>query len=157
MDLTTEQIIRYIEEDRPTRDFVWNDVLEDAVEQSPDGSRDAADAARFLEKLEPGRTWSAAEYHGLMTNHFTGRWKSAAHIGRIRAQEMLDDAREKHKGDDVQMDIVKRRFAERTASDEAAGKFVRALVGTYVFDCADKTVLTFDRIFGGILTPEDPS
>ncbi len=155
-NLTTEQIVSLVEGGGvcPPQWHDWEYVIGEAVQSA--SAEDAADAARFLEKLDPGRTWSAAEYHGLMTNHFTSRWESAAHIGHIRADEKFQDALVRYKDNEHAIENTKKQFAERTASDEAAAKYIRSRVGTHVFDCADGTVLTFDGIFGGIIDGEEP-
>lgn len=140
--LTTRQIIRHIENDAVPAEWAWECAIESAMS---DGTRDAVDAARFLESFQPEREWSAAEYHGLMYHHFTGRWPSAAELGVIRAREKLDDGK-----------IGAKRFEEITSSDESAAKWLRSQIGTYVFDCADGTVLSFDGIFGGVIDEEDP-
>jgi hypothetical protein len=158
MNLTTEKIIAsviaYTEDEVTPPDWAWECAIESAVSQS--GERDAADAARFLEHLEPCKEWTAEEYHGLMHHHFTGRWVSAAEIGAIRAHEKFQDLTEKLDPEDEQYKRCVARLAERTASDEAAEKFVRSIIGTYVFDCPDGTVLTFDGIFAGVIDTEDP-
>lgn len=152
MSLTTARIVEMIEMGSyPT--WEWEAAIENAKN---DSAADAADAARFLEQLQPGRSWSAAEYHGLMYHHFTGRWKSAVEIGYIRANEMFTDAMEAAGDNEQKRDWAKRVFAERTASDEDAERFIRSMVGTYLFDCADGTVLTFDGIFSGEITEEEP-
>ena len=151
---TTTQIISWIENDQVPDEWAWESAIESAMDESPE---DAADAARFLEKLEPGRAWSAAEYHGLMYHHCSGRWESAVHIGYLRANEAFEDALEKYEGNEAKTAQIKKVFAERTASDEAVEKWIRGLVGTHVFDCADGTVLTFDRIFNSAITEEDPT
>lgn len=154
-NLTTAQILGLVASNGalPPQWWDWESAIESAVENSSAG--DAADAARFLEHLQPGRTWSAAEYHGLMYHHFTGRWSSAAEIGYIRANEMFTDAMEEAGGDEGKEDWAKRVFAERTVSDEDAEKFIRSMIGTYVFGSIDGSVLTFDGIFGGIIDTEE--
>lgn len=154
MKLTTEQIIQFIEKDIVPPWWEWESAIESAMN---DEEETAADGARFLEKLEPGRTWSAAEYHGLMRHHLTGRWESAAIIGHMRAGEEQEDALEKYEGNESETIRVKSVYAQRTASDEAAEQWIRGRVGTMVFDCADGTVLTFDGILNGQITEEDPS
>lgn len=154
MNLTTKQIIDYIERGIVPPWWEWESAIESAMSDDP---VDAADAARFLEKLEPDRTWSAAEYHGLMFHHLSGRWESAAVIGRMRAGEEQEDGLEKYAGDESKTDRIKAIYAQRTASDEAAEKWIRGRIGTMVFDCPNGTVLTFDGIFNGQIEEEDPS
>lgn len=154
MRLTTNEIVEYIENDICPMEWAWESAIELAV--AANDAAMAADCARFLEFFEPGRSWEAAEYHGLMYHHFAGRWESAVHIGYIRANEAFQDALEKYEGVEEKTESIKRVFAERTADDAAAEKWIRSLVGTYVFDCADGSVLTFDGIFGGIIDTAQP-
>jgi hypothetical protein len=154
MELTTEQIIQYIEKGVVPPDWAWECAIDAAVRHN--GERDAADAARFLERLEPCKVWRADEYHGLMQHHFTSRWVSAAEIGAIRAHEKFQDRVENLDPEDEQYKRCAKKLAERTASDEAAEGFIRSIIGTYVFDCPDGTVLTFDGIFAGVIDTEDP-
>lgn len=154
LQLTTEQIIRHVTNATIPGEWEWEVVLEQAVQ---DGWENAAAAARFLEKLHPGRTWSAAEYHGLMYHHTPVRWSSAAEIGYIRANEAFTDAFEEAGDDEQKRDLAKRVFAGRTASDEDAEKFIRSMTGTHIFECADGTVLTFDGIVNGVIREEEPA
>jgi hypothetical protein len=151
-NLTPDQILQYLNGDLELNDWHWEEAADNAINGSE--RRDAEDAARFLEKLQPGRSWSVDEYNGLMHHHFTGRWTSAAEIGAIRAHEKYEDLKERYAGDPSQLDRIEAQLARRTASDEAAEQYLRTNVGTYVFDCADGTVLTFDRIFNGTIDEE---
>lgn len=141
--LTTEQITGLIEEDIVPAEWAWESAIESAIGHHEE--RNAADGARFLEKLVPGRGWSAAEYHGLMYHHFTGRWESTREIGEIRATESHEDGK-----------LSDHDYHMIMANPELAEKHVRDMPGTHVFDCEDGTVLTFDGIFDGTLTEEDP-
>lgn len=154
--LTTGQIVHIIKENIDPEDWAWEMAIEQAVNNGDTGTEDATDAALFLEKLDPGKAWSAEQYHGLMYHHFTGRWESAAHIGAIRAHEKYDELAEKYADDPVNLTRIATDRDLRVASDEAAEKWIRSLAGTYVFDTGDGTVLTFDRIFGGIIDEEEP-
>ena len=141
--LTTQQIIWYIDEDVVPAEWAWESAIESVMS---DSMEDAADGARFLEQLHPGRSWSAAEYHGLMHHHFTGRWKSAVEIGYLRANERFEDNPK---------DIA--WFAYVTMTAAHVEQWIRERSGTHVFDCADGTVLTFDHIKDGVITEEGPS
>lgn len=152
-NLFTGQIIHLIVNDIVPAEWAWESALESACEIP----EDAVDGARFLEKLEPGRSWSAAEYHGLMYHHFTGRWDSAVEIGRIRAAEAHEEMTLAANGNTLEAGQADRLFDARTASDEAAEKYLRNIFGLHVFEAADGTVLTFDGIVGGVIREEDPS
>lgn len=168
MKMTTEQIIHHIEKDIVPADWAWEYTIESACDES---CVDAADAVRFLESFEPCREWSAAEYHGLMCHHFSGRWESAAHIAHIRLgewiqerQELLDERKKRYSDDTVELSQIEADrdravsyHARWSGSDELAVQWLKGRFGTYVFDCPDGSVLVFDRIFGGIIDAEEPS
>lgn len=152
MSLTTARIVEMIEMGSyPT--WEWEAAIENAKN---DSAADAADAARFLEQLEPGRTWSAAEYHGLMYHHFTGRWVSEQHIAEIRYEEKYEDLKEKYtnSGNSYELNRLEHRRVTEQYMDKVA--WLRGQAGTHVFHAADGTVLTFNGIFGGLITEEEP-
>jgi hypothetical protein len=152
--MTGAEIAHHIETDTVPDDWPWESALDSAMGNNE--HRDAADAARFLDTLYPGRAWTAAEYHGLMYHHFTGRWASAATIGYIRADEKHDDMVLVAEGSATALERADRLHTQRTASDEAAEQYIRGIVGTYLFDCPDGSVLTFDGIFNGQINEEEP-
>lgn len=154
-NLTTEQIIRFVTGERLVP-VSWPDWASAVLLAANDSSQDAVDGARFLEHLEPGRTWSAAEYHGLMYNHFTGRWESALHIAHIRLGEWREDMLENHADRPGEPEHVEMYYKNRMEDDALAVKWLRDRPGTYVFECADGTVLTFDGILDGVIDTGEP-
>jgi hypothetical protein len=138
LKLTTEQIIKDVENGEYPDDDAWEDALTDYIDGVEEPA-DAQGAARFLEHWRPGRRWTAAEFSGLMTNHFTGRWPSAAEIGAIRAHEDHEDG-----------DITDERLAEILASDKSAAAYVTEKPGSHCFTDVDGTVLTFNGLSAGI-------
>lgn len=151
--LTTERIIQHITNATIPGEWEWEAALEHAVE---DGWENAADAARFLEQLHPGRLWSAEEYHGLMYHHLTGRWTSAAEVGHIRAGDRHEDMVEAANGNTLMLGRADRLHNDRTSSDAAAVAYLHSMPGTHVFECANGTVLTFNDIVNGVITEEEP-
>ncbi len=154
LTLTTEQIIRHLTNASLPGDWEWEVALEGAVQHSWE---DAADAARFLESLHPGRRWTAAQYNGLMYHHFTGRWSSVEEIAYQRAGEKYEDDADAAQGDPKRLHLAENRHTSRTLNDAAAVEFLRSVPGTHLFDCADGTVLAFDGIVNGFVKEEDPA
>lgn len=152
MELTTQQIIDMIDlGDYPT--WGWEVAAESAAAESFD---DAKDGARFLEEFQPCRVWSAAEYHGLMHHHFTGRWPSVLDIAHIRLGEKHEDMKEKYADNPAELARIEAYYGNRAADDALAVKWLHDRPDTHVYDCADGTVLTFNGIFGGIIDTEEP-
>lgn len=156
MRLTVSEIAYYITNDVVLAAWPWEHAIESAMGE---GWEAAVSAALFLEKLTPGKAWRADEFYGLIYNHFTGRWDSAVEIGMIRARESYEDAKERYAANPAALANCKRRFEERTASVETAEKYIRNLQsqGTHVFDCLNGGVITFDKLFGGVIDEEDPA
>jgi hypothetical protein len=137
LKLTTQQIIEHVDA-QTYPDDAWEDALLDYID-GVENPADAQGAARFLEHWRPGRRWTAAEFRGLMDNHFSSRWESAAAVGATRAYEDHEDEA-----------ITDERLAEILKSDETAAAYVTRDPGSYCFTDTDGTVLTFNGLSAGI-------
>lgn len=136
--LTTQQIIDALES-KAHPDHSWELAL-DPYAYSPSEAKNAKAAARFLEEWQPGRTWEADEFHGLMFNHYNGRWSSAAAYGAIHAH-----------GRQVDGIISKETLDHIIDSNESADAYARSLSGVRYYEDDDGAVLIFLRLFHGII------
>lgn len=88
--LTTQQIINAID-NADSESEEWEDVFSDVniAGNSDDDLLILVAAANFLEEWSPGQTWTAHQFKTLLGK--IGMWNSAEELGRIRAQEEVED------------------------------------------------------------------
>lgn len=141
--LSTDQIILAVTNDHyPSQE--WQDRIEAYTSGREEETDDAITSARFLESWSPGQKWSAREFAGLLNNHLTMRWLTAAHYAIVRAREEHEDG-----------NISDERLAEITKTDDACIKWARGESGVHFFEDTDNSYVIFTDLHASINVADD--
>lgn len=126
--LTTQQIIDAVDGKLAVSDD-WLDVFEymNITGSDVDEPLFMKSAARFLESQRPGARWTTENFHQLVGEYSAGGiWDSAEELGRMRAEEDLEEG------------IITQAAYDKVAAENGWEAYAHHKPGQYIFPIEGK-------------------